>query len=104
MTYYFISGNIPDKFGGLTTSLLLRSKLFGELKQTPTYFLTFGFDPRFKEKEEQFYNEERIHPDFTTLINMYDSFFSNIYKGKREYSESIDLIKIKNGEILSVFV
>lgn len=104
MTYYFISGNIPDKFGGLTTSLLLRSKLFGELKHTPTYFLTFGFDSRFKEKEEQFYNEKRIHPDFTRLINMYDSFLSDISKGKRAYSERIDLNKIKHRENQSVFM
>ena len=33
MMYYFISGGLPDNYGGLTKSLLLRSKLFGEESQ-----------------------------------------------------------------------
>lgn len=54
MTYYFISGNLPHDYGGLTKSLLLRSKLFGKLSQTPTTFLTFGFDKEFSTKKTSF--------------------------------------------------
>lgn len=91
MSYYFISGNIPDEFGGLTTSLLLRSKLFGELQQTPTNFLTFGFDAKFREKEEQFYRDQKIDANYTSLINLYESYLSDVTVGKRTYSEKIDL-------------
>ncbi|WYP25862.1 alpha-glucosyltransferase N-terminal domain-containing protein [Alkalihalobacillus sp. FSL W8-0930] len=91
MSYYFISGNIPDEFGGLTKSLLLRSKLFGELKKASTHFLTFGFDAHFREKEEQFFQEDRIHLEQTKLVNLYETFLSDVSIGKRTYTEKIDL-------------
>ncbi|MEC1138117.1 alpha-glucosyltransferase N-terminal domain-containing protein [Bacillus paralicheniformis] len=95
MTYYFISGNLPHDYGGLTKSLLLRSKLFGKLSQTPTTFLTFGFDKEFSTKKNQLYENKKVHPKFTRILNMYNDFLSKNTSG-RLFSEKTSLKEIKN--------
>lgn len=87
MSYYFISGNLPNQYGGLTKSLLLRSKLFGSLKQTQTSFLTFGFDLSFHKKVEALYKKKIIDPEYTDVINLYEDFLSDVATGKRIYEE-----------------
>ena len=59
MMYYFISGGLPDDYGGLTKSLLLRSKLFGEESQKNTAFLTFKFDLEFRRKKTNSLKERK---------------------------------------------
>ncbi|WP_411802223.1 alpha-glucosyltransferase N-terminal domain-containing protein [Bacillus haynesii] len=95
MTYYFISGNLPHDYGGLTKSLLLRSKLFGKLSQTPTTFLTFGFDKDFSTKKKQLYENKKVHPKFTRILNMYNDFLSKNTNG-RLFSERTSINEIKN--------
>ncbi len=60
MMYYFISGGLPDNYGGLTKSLLLRSKLFGEESQKKTAFLTFRFDLEFARKRTSCLKREKL--------------------------------------------
>ncbi len=87
MMYYFISGGLPDDYGGLTKSLLLRSKLFGEESQKNTAFLTFKFDLEFRRKKNELFERKKTDPQYTQVINMYDDFLSKRTKGKRIYSE-----------------
>ncbi|MFO6497715.1 MULTISPECIES: alpha-glucosyltransferase N-terminal domain-containing protein [Bacillus] len=94
MTYYFISGGLPDNYGGLTKSLLLRSKLFGEECHTPTTFLTFRFDKEFSNKKNQLFENQKIDRKFTRVLNMFDDFLSKNANG-RFYSERISLQEIK---------
>ncbi|MCM3445741.1 alpha-glucosyltransferase N-terminal domain-containing protein [Bacillus velezensis] len=95
MMYYFISGGLPDDYGGLTKSLLLRSKLFGEESQKNTAFLTFKFDLEFRRKKNELFERKKTDPQYTQVINMYDDFLSKRTKGKRIYSEKIELNQIK---------
>lgn len=94
MTYYFISGSLPDNYGGLTKSLLLRSKLFGEECHIPTVFLTFRFDKEFSAKKNQLYENKKVDREFTRILNMYHDFLSKNANG-RLYSERISLQEIK---------
>ncbi|NPC94361.1 glycosyltransferase [Bacillus sp. WMMC1349] len=103
MEYYFISGLIPDHYGGLTKSLLLRSKLFGEGCNIPTFFLTFRFDKEFSAKKSSFYDQQKIDPKFTKVINMYDDFLSKRTNGQ-PYSERISLQEIKKQASRSPFM
>ncbi|MEC2176524.1 alpha-glucosyltransferase N-terminal domain-containing protein [Bacillus amyloliquefaciens] len=95
MMYYFISGGLPDNYGGLTKSLLLRSKLFGEESQKKTAFLTFRFDLEFARKKNELFENGKADSEYTQVINMYDDFLSKKTKGKRIYSEKIELDQIK---------
>ncbi|MEC2353335.1 alpha-glucosyltransferase N-terminal domain-containing protein [Bacillus velezensis] len=95
MMYYFISGGLPDNYGGLTKSLLLRSKLFGEESQKKTAFLTFRFDLEFARKKNELFEKGKADSEYTQVINMYDDFLSKKTKGKRIYSEKIELDQIK---------
>lgn len=95
MTYYFISGHLPKNYGGLTKSLLLRSKLFGRLQQKETHFLTFGFDLTLRKKVESLYQESVIDPNYTVVVNMYEDFLSDVSHGKRTYQEKLDIEQIQ---------
>ncbi len=95
MMYYFISGGLPDNYGGLTKSLLLRSKLFGEESQKNTTFLTFRLDLEFARKKNELFEKGKADSEYTQVINMYDDFLSKKTKGKRIYSEKIELDQIK---------
>ena len=95
MMYYFISGGLPDNYGGLTKSLLLRSKLFGEESQKKTAFLTFRFDLEFARKKNELFENGKADSEYTQVINRYDDFLSTKTKGKRIYSEKIELDQIK---------
>ena len=96
MDFYFISGSLPNNYGGLTKSLLLRSKLFGSSQQTHTHFLTFGFDLSFRKKVEALYKKNIINPDYTNVINLYEDFLSDVSTGKRLYQERKELDEIKS--------
>lgn len=87
MEYYFISGSLPNNYGGLTKSLLLRSKLFGTFQQRNTSFLTFGYDLSFRTKVERLYKKEIIDPAYTQVVNLYDDFLADVSLGKRTYEK-----------------
>ncbi|WFA04808.1 alpha-glucosyltransferase N-terminal domain-containing protein [Bacillus sp. HSf4] len=93
LTYYFISGSIPDDYGGLTKSLLLRSKLFGECG-IPTAFLTFRFDIAFRVKKKKLYDQQKVDPALTRILNMYEDFLGKKTSG-RLYAERMSLAKMK---------
>ncbi|KXZ20557.1 glycosyl transferase family 1 [Bacillus nakamurai] len=95
MMYYFISGGLPDNYGGLTKSLLLRSKLFGEESQKNTAFLTFRYDLEFARKKNDLFEKGKADSEYTQVINLFDDFLSKKTKGKRAYSEKIKLDEIK---------
>lgn len=95
MDYYFISGGLPSNYGGLTKSLLLRSKLFGEECNQNTFFLTFRFDLELSSKIDELYSNGKIDKKFTSVINLFDDFLSVRTNGKRSYEERIGLDQIK---------
>lgn len=86
MEYYFISGSIPFDFGGLTKSLLLRMKMFGELSVKST-FLTYKFDPNFKFKLDQIIHQKMIDQSKSTILNMIDDYIIPNSGIKRVYTE-----------------
>ncbi|WP_412094999.1 alpha-glucosyltransferase N-terminal domain-containing protein [Bacillus haynesii] len=94
MTYYFISGSLPNNYGGLTKSLLLRSKLFGEECHTQTTFLTFIFDQEFSAKKKKLFENRKVDRKFTRILNMYFDFLGKNTNG-RLYSEKVSLTKIR---------
>lgn len=83
MNYYFISGGLPSNYGGLTKSLLLRSKLFGEECNRKTFFLTFRFDLELASKKQDLYKNGKIDEKYTSVINLYDDFLSVKTNGKK---------------------
>ncbi|MBV5121989.1 alpha-glucosyltransferase N-terminal domain-containing protein [Bacillus halotolerans] len=95
MNYYFISGGLPSNYGGLTKSLLLRSKLFGEECNRKTFFLTFRFDLELASKKQDLYKNGKIDEKYTSVINLYDDFLSVKTNGKRSYEEKLGLEQIK---------
>ncbi|MCM3035357.1 glycosyltransferase [Bacillus pumilus] len=86
MEYYFISGSIPFDFGGLTKSLLLRMKMFGELSVKST-FLTYKFDPNFKFKLDQIIHQKMIDKSQSSILNMIDDYIIPNSGIKRIYVE-----------------
>ncbi|MEI4789861.1 alpha-glucosyltransferase N-terminal domain-containing protein [Bacillus sp. FJAT-53060] len=86
MEYYFISGLIPFNFGGLTKSLLLRMKMFGEVGVNTT-FVTYRFDPNFKFKLDQIIRQKMIDPSKSTILNMIEDFLIPNSGNKRVYEE-----------------
>lgn len=68
MDYYFISGGLPSNYGGLTKSLLLRSKLFGEECNQNTFFLTFRFDLELSSKIDELYSNGKIDKNSQVLL------------------------------------
>ncbi|MFS0654166.1 glycosyltransferase [Bacillus sp. 179-C3.3 HS] len=87
MEYYFITGKIKEKYGGLTKSLLLRAKLFG-LKNIPTHFLTFSYDPEFSRKVKGIIDKQIVNPDMTQIKNMYIDFLIPNRKPAEQYQTS----------------
>ncbi|PAE94389.1 alpha-glucosyltransferase N-terminal domain-containing protein [Shouchella clausii] len=93
--YYFISGKLPENYGGLTKSLLQRCKLFSEKLALKTTFLTFSFDLNLEEKKQKLYSHNVINQNMTSIINMYDDYLSQETKPKRIYHEYIPPSELK---------
>ncbi|CUB16621.1 putative poly(glycerol-phosphate) alpha-glucosyltransferase [Bacillus safensis] len=84
MEYYFITGRIKEKYGGMTKSLLLRANLFG-LKNISTHFLTFSYDQEFSQKVKGIIDKQIVDPNMTKIQNMYDDFLIPNCKPKEQY-------------------
>ncbi|MED4828967.1 alpha-glucosyltransferase N-terminal domain-containing protein [Bacillus atrophaeus] len=100
MTYYFISGGLPNNYGGLTKSLLLRSKLFGEESKKKTSFMTFRFDVEMPNKISELYKNGKVDQEYTSIINLFDDFLSKKTKAKRLYDEKLELEQIKKQAVM----
>ncbi|WP_412095669.1 alpha-glucosyltransferase N-terminal domain-containing protein [Bacillus haynesii] len=72
---------------------MLRSKLFGE-HGIPTAFLTFRFDIAFKTKKKKLYDQQKVAPALTRILNMYEDFLGKKTSG-RLYAEHMSLVKMK---------
>lgn len=102
MEYYFISGSIPFDFGGLTKSLLLRMKMFGELSVQST-FLTYKFDPNFKFKLDQIIHQKMIDKSQSSILNMIDDYIipnSGIKRIYVEFAVGKKVTNINNVDII----
>ena len=87
MDYYFITGRIKEKYGGMTKSLLLRAKLFG-LKNISSHFLTFSYDPEFSRKVKGIIDKQIVNPKMTKIQNMYVDFLIPNSKPEEQYHPS----------------
>ncbi|WP_342491030.1 alpha-glucosyltransferase N-terminal domain-containing protein [Bacillus sp. FSL R5-0422] len=84
MEYYFITGRIKEKYGGMTKSLLLRANLFG-LKNISTHFLTFSYDQEFSQKVKGIFDKQIVDPNVTKIQNMYEDFLIPNCSPKEQY-------------------
>ncbi|MES1034935.1 glycosyltransferase [Bacillus pumilus] len=84
MEYYFITGRIKEKYGGMTKSLLLRANLFG-LKDISTHFLTFSYDQEFPQKVKGIFDKQIVDPNVTKIQNMYEDFLIPNCSPKEQY-------------------
>ncbi|PAK35682.1 hypothetical protein CHI04_06795 [Bacillus safensis] len=87
MEYYFITGRIKEKYGGMTKSLLLRANLFG-LKNISSHFLTFSYDQEFSRKVKGIIDKQIVDPKMTKIQNMYIDFLIPNGKPKEQYEPS----------------
>ncbi|WP_410976900.1 glycosyltransferase [Bacillus safensis] len=87
MEYYFITGRIKEKYGGMTKSLLLRANLFG-LKNISSHFLTFSYDQEFPRKVKGIIDKQIVDPKMTKIQNMYIDFLIPNGKPKEQYVPS----------------
>lgn len=84
MEYYFITGKIKEKYGGMTKSLLLRANLFG-LKNITTHFLTFSYDQEFPQKVQGIIDKQVVDPNMTRIQNMYVDYLIPNCKPMEQY-------------------
>ncbi|WLP59224.1 glycosyltransferase [Bacillus pumilus] len=96
MEYYFITGKIKEKYGGMTKSLLLRANLFG-LKNTSTHFLTFSYDQEFPEKVKGIIEKKIVDPNMTKIQNMYVDFLIPNCQPKEQYQPTYHADNINKG-------
>lgn len=90
INYYFITGSIPKEFGGLTTSMLHRAKLFGEQRGVCTTILTLRFNLEHNEIIDNLILKEKINPRYTKVLNMYEFYKSQTKSTHTEIKHALE--------------
>jgi glycosyltransferase involved in cell wall biosynthesis len=71
--YFFVTSKFGESFGGLTSSMFQRGRLFGQYANIPVTILTFNYNPNYETVIEKL-KEKKIMTESINFINLYDYF------------------------------